>query len=103
MLLFHTMVLDAAARRAARAEWEVTVSRPSEGSNEAVSADEDLYWTRVPIDERARLTWDLSQELYALAALNGGVFDEDSGTFTTGDGSDLERRLPRTALRITRR
>ncbi|MFO0674382.1 MAG: hypothetical protein U0235_33030 [Polyangiaceae bacterium] len=99
------MAVDAAARKMARAKWEVAVSRPTDAQSRASSSleDDDLYWTRVPLDQRARLTWDLSRELYVLAARNGGVFDEDSGTFTTVDGGDLERRLPRAAFRVTRR
>ena len=65
--------------------------------------DDDLYWLRVAPAERARLTWDLSRELYSLAARNRGVFDEESGTFLNVDEADLERRLPRAAFVITRR
>jgi hypothetical protein len=85
------------ARRAGRANWEVTVSR---GGGEV---DDDLYWLRVPRDERARLTWDLSRELYSLAARNGGVFDEETGSFIDLGQDDLERRLPRAAFVVTRR
>ena len=64
---------------------------------------DDLFWLAVPRDERARLTWDLSRELYALAARNNGVFDEESGTFVEVKEGDLERRLPRAAFVVTRR
>jgi hypothetical protein len=87
------------ARRAARANWEVTVSREVGDSPE----EDELYWLRVPRDERAQLTWDLSRELYALAARNGGVFDEETGTFVDVGQDDLERRLPRAAFVVTRR
>lgn len=87
-----------------RAGWECEVQRPGDSAAEGRGkADDDLYWTRVPLDERARLTWELSCELYLLAARNGGVFDEDTGTFISVDEADLERRLPRAAFRITRR
>ena len=89
-----------AARRAARASWEIAITR--EGASEPEGHD-DLYWLRVPPDARARLTWDLSRELYSLAARNRGVFDEQSGAFVDVDRSDLERRLPRAAFVLTRR
>lgn len=98
-----------AERRAARAHWEVTVTRPATRSDAspasgALSDDhDDLYWTRVPVDERAALTWNLSKELYLLASRNGGVFDEATGTFTIVSEDDLERRLPRAAFVLTRR
>jgi hypothetical protein len=88
-----------AARRAARAAWEVAVSR--DGAD--VPVEDDLYWLRVPRDERAQLTWDLSRELYSLAARNGGVFDEETGSFVDVGQDDLERRLPRAAFVLTRR
>lgn len=65
--------------------------------------DDDLFWLDVPLDDRARLTWDLSRELYALAALNGGVYDEATDEFVNVEGGDLERRLPRSAFVVTRR
>lgn len=64
---------------------------------------DDLYWLRVPRDERAQLTWDLSREQYCLAARNRGVFDEATGTFAHLEQGDLERRLPRAAFVLTRR
>jgi len=87
----------AAKRRDARASWEVAVTRDPNHD------EDDLYWLRVPPAERAALTWDLSRELYSLAARNGGVFDEETGTFVVTEASDLERRLPRAAFVITRR
>ena len=90
------------ARRAARASWEITIDRAS-GNPPSGEEHEDLYWLRIPRDQRARATWDLSRELYSLAARNRGVFDEETSTFVDVDGSDLERRLPRAAFVITRR
>jgi hypothetical protein len=88
-----------AARRAARAGWTVAVTRRVEKKDE----DDDLYWLSVPRDERARLTWDLSRELYSIAARNRGVFDEETGTFVKVSQDELERRLPRAAFVVTRR
>jgi hypothetical protein len=88
-----------ADRRAARAGWEIAVSRgPDVGD-----VHDDLSWLRVAPADRARLTWDLSRELYSLAARNRGVFDEETGTFQNVDEGDLERRLPRAAFVVTRR
>jgi len=101
--------MSADTRRAARASWEFAISRaPSVGTAVAavpeLAVDDDaLYWLRVPVEQRARLTWDLSRELFVLAARNGGVFDEESGTFNEVERGDLERRLPRAAFRVTRR
>ena len=89
-----------ADRRAARATWEVEVRR---GPSAEGALDDELYWLRVPRDERARLTWDLSRELYLLAARNGGGFDEETGAFVEVDQDDLERRLPRASFVVTRR
>ena len=87
----------AAERRAARASWEVEITRDGRGEDDA------LHWLRVPQSERAALTWELSGELYSLAAMNGGVFDEETGKFVVVEASDLERRLPRAAFVVTRR
>jgi hypothetical protein len=72
-------------RRAARANWEIRVFRGDAAFDEADEADEE-FWLRIPVDERARAVWELSQELFALA-------EPDS----------IERRLPRSAFRLTRR
>ena len=96
------MPADAAARRAARATWEITITREPAAPRDEAEHD-DLYWLRVPPEDRARLTWDLSRELYSLAARNRGVFDEETGTFHDLDQDDLERRLPRAAFGLTRR
>jgi hypothetical protein len=82
------------------------VSRPGGDASAELRSEEeqdDLFWLRVPRDERARLTWDLSRELYSLAARNRGVYDEETGTFVEVDRGDLERRLPRAAFVVTRR
>ncbi len=97
--------MSAESAKAARADWEITISRASDtpSEREAQALDEDAYWLRIPQDERAQVTWDLSRELYSLARLNGGVFDEETGTFVKVDEGPLERRLPRSAFVITRR
>ena len=91
-----------AARRAARAAWEIVINREPAGRPTDEDPD-DLYWLRVPQDERAEPTWDLSRELYSLAARDRGVFDDETGTFLDVDQADLERRLPRAAFVVTRR
>lgn len=95
------MPSDAAARRTARAGWQIAITRGTDTG--ADGASDELYWLRIPRDERARLTWDLSRELYSLAARNAGVFDEETGAFAAVDEGDLERRLPRAAFVVTRR
>jgi len=72
-------------RRAARANWEVNVFRGAAAFADADAADEE-FWLRIPVDDRARVVWELSQELFALA-----------------EPESLERRLPRSAFRLTRR
>ena len=57
---------------------------------------------RVHTPQAALRTWELSKEVYALAELDGGAFDEDLGAkMPCGDMS--ERRLPRSAFRISQR
>lgn len=82
-----------------RRQWTGAVAR---GGPDEADADA-RHWVSIPIDERARLTWDLSAELYSLARLNRGVFDEETGAFVAVDEGPLERRLPRAAFRISRR
>ena len=77
------MPADAAARRAARATWEIAITREPRQHSE--DEHDDLYWLRVPRDDRAQLTWDLSREPYSLAARNRGVFNEETGTFDDVD------------------
>jgi hypothetical protein len=55
--------VDAAARRQARASWTGQVVRSWE---EAAEAD-TLFWLQIPIGERARATWELSEELHRIA------------------------------------
>ncbi len=84
---------------ARRAQWEVTIDRDGTSDSQVEDAK---FWLRLPPSERAFRTWELSKEVYALAELNGGAFDEDLGAkMSCGDLS--ERRLPRSAFRITRR
>jgi hypothetical protein len=61
------------------------VFRP--GDEEAEVAMDTLFWDSIPIDQRAEVTWKLSEELFTLA------FPE----------SEHERRLPRSAFRLVRR
>lgn len=77
---------------AKRAHWESRVVRHpfSEAEEEA----DALFWDRIPQDERALATWELSKELHLLVASNAGE---------TVTEADLERRLPRAALRVERR
>lgn len=71
-------------RRQLRASWEVRVFRQGEADG---AADYDaLFWDRIPLDERAEATWQVSEEIFELAF---------PGT--------RERRLPRSALRLVRR
>jgi hypothetical protein len=71
-------------RRQRRAGWEVRVFRDGEAEE---AADYDaLFWDRIPLDQRAEATWQVSEEVFELAF---------PGT--------RERRLPRSALRLVRR
>jgi hypothetical protein len=72
-------------RRAARQGWEVRVFRGEGMQAEMATADEE-FWLRIPMDERARVVWELSLEAFALA-----------------EPESIERRLPRSAFRLTRR
>jgi hypothetical protein len=75
--------MDAAARRAARKQWRGHVFRTWE---EAERFDV-LFWNAIPIEERARVTWELSRELHKIAH---------------PDQTD-EPRLSRSTARVTRR
>lgn len=55
--------VDARGRTTARANWRGHVFRTWE---EADAFDVD-FWLSIPIDERARVTWELSRELWAVA------------------------------------
>jgi hypothetical protein len=72
-------------RRAARANWEVRVFTGPTAFADQAEADEE-FWLRIPVDERARAVWELSQELFALA-----------------EPESLERRFSRSDFRVTRR
>jgi len=82
-------VTSAESRRAARANWSVQVFRDSGPGGLAASemADADAeFWLRIPLEERARVVWELSEELFALS-----------------EPENRERRLPRSAFSIVRR
>ncbi|MEJ7727838.1 MAG: hypothetical protein WKG00_01340 [Polyangiaceae bacterium] len=74
--------------------------RPGENNE-----DEDaIFWLGIAPDQRARVTWELSEELFTLALENGGVLDNETGTLLTAqEGESCERRLPRSAFRVERR
>lgn len=58
--------LTAEERRRARAAATVKIIRPGE---EAAAALEDArYWERIPLDKRAEFVWQLSVEVFSLAA-----------------------------------
>lgn len=92
--------MDAASRKAARANWQVVVQRNAPAATE--EADDCTFWLRIPVDQRAAVTWELSREVFALAELNGGAFDAETGLRMESGALD-ERRLPRTAFRVSRR
>ncbi|WP_437870308.1 hypothetical protein [Sorangium sp. So ce363] len=75
----------AEARRLARAGWMMRVFR--QGEDEAQAEADALFWSSIPIRQRAEVTWKLSQELFELAF----------------PGSAHERRLPRSDFRPVRR
>jgi hypothetical protein len=54
---------DAARRREARKNWRTHVFRSWEDAE-----DFDMrFWAAIPVDERARVAWELTEELYAIA------------------------------------
>jgi hypothetical protein len=57
------MVVDAAARREARRHWQAHVFSTWEDAAEY----DALFWNAIPVGERARATWELSQELHEIA------------------------------------
>ncbi len=77
---------------ARRATWETRVVRDPFSEEEELA--DARFWDRIPLAERASVTWDLSLELHLLFARNAGE------TLTE---ADLERRLPRAAWRVERR
>ena len=76
--------MDAADRRKARAAWSGQVFR----SWEEAEAFDAAYWLRIPVEDRARVAWELSLEMHRLAH---------------PDEPDHEPRLSRSVARITRR
>jgi len=80
------MPSDADLRKAARANAEVRVFR--QGEQEAEADADALYWSRIPIDQRAAFVWNSSLELYGLANPGNRAY---------------EPRLSRSVARITRR
>jgi hypothetical protein len=70
------------ARR--RTTWTFARSADAPGADDA-----DIeFWLQIPIEERAIIAWELSEEVY------GWLGDSDG---------EAERRFPRSALRIIRR
>jgi hypothetical protein len=59
-------LVDAAGRRAARKNWRGGVFRTWD---EAAERDA-LFWDAIPVEERARVTWELSEELHKIAHPN---------------------------------
>jgi hypothetical protein len=55
--------VDAAARREARKQWQTHVFRTWDEADE----QDALFWSAIPVDERARVTWELSEELHRIA------------------------------------
>lgn len=55
--------MGAVERRKAREAWRTHVFR---SWDEADRLDA-LFWSEVPVGERARVTWELSEELYGIA------------------------------------
>jgi hypothetical protein len=54
---------DAARRREARKVWRGHVFHTWEDAEEF----DARFWDAIPVDERARVTWELSEELHKLA------------------------------------
>ena len=85
--------------RASREGWKISV-QPSDAAGQ--DDDDARFWLQIPVAERAAATWELSVELFSLAARNAGVFDEQLGTWLAlGDLG--ERRLSRASFLVTRR
>ena len=75
--------MDAASRREARKHWRGHVFR---SWAEAERFDLE-FWKSIPLDDRARVTWELSEELHRLAHPD----------------EPYEPRLSRSTARVTRR
>jgi hypothetical protein len=66
------------------------------GATPEADADADaLFELSIPEHKRARVTWELSLELFELSAANGGLDEETRRGLR-------ERRLPRSAYRVER-
>jgi hypothetical protein len=74
---------DAASRREARKHWRGNVFRTWE---EAERFD-ILFWNAIPVGERARVTWELSEECHRIAH----------------PGAPHESRVRRSVARVARR
>ncbi len=79
----YSSPVDAAARRAARQNWRTHVFRTWEEAEEY----DVLFWSAVPVADRARVTWELSEELHKIAHPN----------------EPYEPRLSRSVAVVTRR
>jgi hypothetical protein len=77
--------VDQDERRRARASWAMRVFRP--GDEELETNADALFWDSIPVDQRAEVTWQLSEELFELSQ----------------PGAEHEQRLPRSAFRPVRR
>ena len=75
-----------------RANWETRIVQDPFSEDEAKA--DARFWDRIPVAERAGVTWDLSKELHLLLARNAGESLSEA---------DLERRLPRASFRVERR
>jgi hypothetical protein len=74
------------AERIARRRSTWTFARDAKAQ---ATEDADIdFWLRIPVEERAIVAWELSEEVY------GWLSDSHD---------EAERRLPRSALRILRR
>jgi hypothetical protein len=55
---------------ARRAHWETRIVRDPFSEDEAKA--DALFWDRIPVEERLRVTWELSKELRLIMARNRG-------------------------------
>jgi hypothetical protein len=55
--------VDAAARREARKNWRARIFHTWEEAEE----HDARFWNAIPLSERARVTWELSEELHKIA------------------------------------
>jgi hypothetical protein len=98
-------VSDRETRRAERSRtWSSHVFR--DGAWNAMHDADVAFWLRIPIDERAEMTWKLSEEGFAFAAQSeagGAVFSPEAGEAGAPREERSERRLSRSAFRVVRR